>query len=165
MEATELDCIFEANQGAILSECKNYRYILWRTWNRSLEKVFFIGLNPSTADAIQDDPTLRRCIGFARSWGFGGLWLGNLFSWRSKSPNDLKHVVDPIGPVTDDWLGQTHGMAKISIAMWGNYGCLGQRGDIIHRRFLDLYCFGLTQLGQPRHALYLKSNTQYFFWQ
>jgi Protein of unknown function (DUF1643) len=66
------------DSGAVISDCGRYRYSLWRIWNASAVRVMFIGLNPSTADATQDDPTIRRCVEFARSWGFGGIYVQSL---------------------------------------------------------------------------------------
>ena len=77
-------------KGAIISKDKKHRYRLWRIWDDSLPKALFIMLNPSTADVMLDDPTIRRCIGFAKSWGYGGIYVGNIFSLRSSNPKDLK---------------------------------------------------------------------------
>ena len=96
-------------KGAIISDCQKYRYALWRNWDLSKDKVMFIGLNPSTADHIEDDPTIRRCIGFAKSWGYGGLYMMNLFSYRTSNPSKLKNVKDPIGnPDNDEWIAKLY---------------------------------------------------------
>ena len=71
---------------ALFSEDRIYRYALWRTWDESLPKALFIGLNPSTADEIQDDPTIRRCIRYSMDWGYGGYIMGNIFGYRSTDP-------------------------------------------------------------------------------
>ena len=76
----------QTQSGADFSECGRYRYKLWRTWDDIRPVVMFIMLNPSTADATADDPTIRRCIGFARAWGYGGVRVGNLFAWRTPYP-------------------------------------------------------------------------------
>ncbi|GHX72979.1 hypothetical protein VCSRO16_3593 [Vibrio cholerae] len=68
---------------AELSKCRKYRYALWRTWDSDKPFAMFIGLNPSTADEKNDDPTLRRCINFAKSWGYGGVCMANLFAFRA----------------------------------------------------------------------------------
>jgi len=90
--------------GAVFSPCDRYRYVLWRTWKPHIPSVVFIGLNPSTADAQRNDPTIRRCIGFAQTWGYGGIIIANLFSYRATQPNTLRQVSDPVGPDTDQWL-------------------------------------------------------------
>ena len=80
--------------GAVFSPCERYRYKLWRVWDpaRPLGCVMFLMLNPSTATDTEDDPTIRRCIGYARSWGYGGLYVGNLFAYRATDPADLRRA-------------------------------------------------------------------------
>jgi hypothetical protein len=78
---------------AVLSECRTYRYALWRIWDQTVPYAMFIGLNPSTADESNDDPTLTRCMGFAKSWGYGGVCMANLFALRSTDPTALKTVI------------------------------------------------------------------------
>ena len=82
---------------AKFSKDRAYRYALWRTWDDSLEKLLFIGLNPSTADEIKDDPTMRRCIRFSKDFGFGGFIMANIFAFRSTDPKKLKKIKNPIG--------------------------------------------------------------------
>jgi hypothetical protein len=84
------------DRGATLSDCGRYRYRLWRRWADG-PTVLFVMLNPSTADADVDDPTIRRCIGFARSWGAGALEVVNLYAWRATQPAELKAAVGPVG--------------------------------------------------------------------
>ena len=92
------------NKDAVLSECKKYRYMLRRVWDRTKPACLFIGLNPSTADATVDDPTIRRCVGFADSWGYGELVVGNLYAFRATKPKDMFNQDDPVGPFNDLWL-------------------------------------------------------------
>ena len=82
---------------AILSEDRKYRYVLSRIWDKSKPIVMIIGLNPSTADETEDDRTIRRCIKFADSWGYGGVYMLNLFAFRATKPTDMFVVVNPIG--------------------------------------------------------------------
>ena len=91
-------------KGAQFSPCKKYRYALWRTWNQDDGHVMFIGLNPSTADEFTDDPTERRCMGFARRWGFGGIYMMNLFAFRATNPLDLLFQHDPTGSENNQML-------------------------------------------------------------
>src|SRR5262245_19133112 len=86
---------------ALISPCGLYRYWLTRTWDNSLRRVCWVMLNPSTADAEQDDPTIRRCVGFARSWGAGGIIVVNLFAFRASDPKALLRAADPVGPDND----------------------------------------------------------------
>ena len=84
-------------QDAVISKCSKYRYSLSRQWNKEKEKVLFIMLNPSKADDKIDDPTVRRCISFAKNWGFGGLMIGNLFAYRTTYPKELFKTKNPKG--------------------------------------------------------------------
>jgi len=86
---------------ATISECGQYRYLLTRTWDAKLRPMVFIMLNPSTADADIDDPTIRKCIGFGRRLGFGGIEVLNLFAYRATKPADLRRAGYPIGPDND----------------------------------------------------------------
>ncbi|OLP20211.1 hypothetical protein BST81_01925 [Leptolyngbya sp. 'hensonii'] len=149
--------------GAIFDATATYRYTLWRAWEQGNSRLCFILLNPSTADATQNDPTIRRCLGFARSWGFASLEVVNLFAYRATDPLQLRQVQDPIGAENDQYLMQAIGRSQRTILAWGNRGTWKNR----HQAVLELlspnqaaYCLGLTQIGQPRHPLYTKSNIQ-----
>lgn len=84
-----------------ISECGTYRYWLCREWSPGLDSLVWLMLNPSTADATQDDPTIRRCMGFARRWGYGGITVVNLYAYRATNPRDLLTAADPVGPEND----------------------------------------------------------------
>lgn len=144
---------------ARISPCGRYRYSLSRTWNRSLPVVLFVGLNPSTADDQIDDPTVRRCIGFAKSWGYGGLILVNLFAHRATNPSELTDAADPIGPENDYWITAEQARADRIVAAWGNHGSLFDRDKTVIDNLAGAYCLGTTKLGCPRHPLYLASRT------
>ncbi len=90
--------------GAVLSADGVYRYRLWRTWDASKPTLAFLMLNPSTADATEDDPTIRRCLGFAKEWGYGSLVVVNLFALRSPNPDALRENDDPVGPENGEHL-------------------------------------------------------------
>ena len=139
---------------AKLSKDRKYRYALWRIWEESRPKVMFIGLNPSTADETEDDPTIRRCIGFARSWGYGGLIMANLFGFRATQPKDLMLAKDPIGPRNNRWLHSLSNEARIIIGAWGNGGSFLGRGENIMSKFKNLYVLKRTLSGHPVHPLY-----------
>jgi hypothetical protein len=141
-------------RNAGFSRCGRYRYWLRRIWDPALAHCVFIGLNPSTADAREDDPTLRRCLSFARGWGYGSLLLVNLFSLRATDPRALKMASDPIGPRTDLWLRRAAAETDTVIAAWGNGGLLMNRGMTVHQMLKNPCCLGLTALGMPRHPLY-----------
>lgn len=144
---------------AEFSDCRKYRYILQIVWDTSKPIAAFIGLNPSTADEIQDDPTIRRCRGFAESWGCGGMRMLNLFAFRATLPKDMLASTDPIGP--DNYLGgMLKGVTGPQVACWGTHGLHGNRGELIRKSIPGLQCFGRNRDGSPKHPLYLRSTTR-----
>lgn len=147
---------------AVISRCGTYRYRLDRVWDQGLPLVAFLMLNPSTADADQDDPTIRRCIGFAKSWGFGGLIVGNLFALRSTDPKALYEHPDPIGPDNDTHLVNIAQSARKVICAWGTHGAYRDRGrEVGHRlEFFPLAALKVTKDGHPGHPLYIAASTQ-----
>ena len=145
--------------GANFSRCGRYRYTLWRRWDVDRPAVMIIGLNPSTADARQDDPTIRRCIGFARAWGYGGLVVTNLFAFRATYPVDLKAAADPVGPCNDAWIRRMARQVGIIVAAWGNDGAWLQRSARVRRMLAGrLHCLRLNAGGEPAHPLYLPAR-------
>jgi len=115
-------------------------------------------LNPSTADAQRDDPTIRRCTGFARRWGFGGIEVVNLFAWRATKPEELRRASDPVGRLNDRAILRAARECAMTIAAWGNHGAWMGRTDRvleILRGVCEVRVFGLTAIGQPKHPLYL----------
>lgn len=120
----------------------------------------FIGLNPSTADEKKDDPTIRRCVGFAKSWGFGGIYMLNLFAYRATKPEELKKVTDPIGPENDKFLKYYHSPEGLNIACWGTRGALMNRSETVIELLgiNNLSCLGITKEGCPKHPLYLRRD-------
>lgn len=143
---------------AKLSSCRQYRYTLVRAWDDSRPTVMFVGLNPSTADAKINDPTVRRCIGFARRWGFGKLVLTNLFAFRSTDPSLLKDIDDPIGPDNDHWIAESSRTADLTVVAWGIHGRLRDRDQEVLSQLKEPHCLGTTKSGAPRHPLYLSAN-------
>lgn len=144
---------------AKLSADRRFRYDLWRpTGNSGHEFALFIGLNPSTADETQDDPTVRRCVGYARAWGYAGLCLVNLFAFRATEPEVLKAQPDPVGPENDGYLLRHARRAGVVVAAWGVHGA--HRGRDRHVRSLIpcLHYLKLTKDGHPAHPLYLKGS-------
>jgi hypothetical protein len=147
---------------ASFSVCGTYRYQLSRRIEGQGGRLLLIGLNPSTADATQNDPTIRRCMGFARTWGHSELVVTNLFSFRATRPQDLKAAREPIGPETDTvLLQQAHQASRILVA-WGMHGGWMQRDEVVLALLsaFPLFCLGLTKAGFPRHPLYLRADTQ-----
>ena len=148
---------FEGN-GAELSDCGHYRYKLWRVWDAGGELCLFVMLNPSTADARNDDATIRRCIDYAKRWGYGGLLVGNLFAYRSTDPTVLQKVIDPIGPANDAALVELHQAATLTVAAWGNTGGLRNRDRAVRRMLAGLSCLRINRDGSPAHPVRLPKN-------
>lgn len=152
----------EIKRTAEISDCGRYRYELTRTWDSDLPVCTFIMLNPSTADAEADDPTIRRCIGFAKREGCGGLRVLNLFAFRATSPDDMKAADDPIGIGNHGFLGTLSSVSPppLVIAAWGTHGHFKSRDCVVLGQLasLPIYCLGKTKAGHPRHPLYVRAN-------
>ena len=148
---------------AVLSPCGQYRYALTRQWGEG-PRVLFVMLNPSTADAVEDDPTIGRCIGFAKSWGFGSLAVGNLFAFRTPSPALLVHAHDPIGADNEQWLDKLQRSADLTVAAWGNHGRLRGRGEAVARTLISPHVLRLNKTGEPAHPLYIAADARPTRW-
>lgn len=110
----------EAYPLAIISECEKYRYFLSRSWIGHGKKICFIGLNPSTADASFDDPTIRRCVDFSKRFDGSHLLMVNIFAYRSTNPKFLEDIDDPFGEKNSYWIDYALSEADIIISAWGN---------------------------------------------
>lgn len=145
---------------AITDSSGAYRYLLFRSWNEILPHVCFCMLNPSTADSSADDPTIRRCISFAKSWGCGSISVINLFAYRATSPKELKLTPDPTGIHNFCFVYLISQQAIMTVAAWGSLG--GQLHQDMHVLPLlkNPVCLGLTKAGQPRHPLYTPGDAQ-----
>jgi hypothetical protein len=146
---------------ADVSPCGEYRYWLSRRLSMGERTVLFVGLNPSTADAAVDDPTIRRCVGFARSWGYDWLLMGNLYAYRSTDPKALYVVDDPVGPENQDALKWMAHRAEVIVAAWGKnrltcyaHTLAGWILSLEHTR-----CLGRNKDGSPKHPLYLSRTS------
>lgn len=152
------------HKSAVFSPCRTWRYRLTRIWDITLPLAMFIGLNPSTADEINNDHTVTRCIGYSRDWGFGGLLMTNIFAVRTKDPKIMKAQADPIGPDNDRWLLQAAKKAGIIVAVWGNDGTFQGRSrqvvGMLRGEGVELMCLRLSKKGEPWHPLYLPKNLQ-----
>ena len=142
----------------VFSPCRAYRYTLWREWFGGEGYAMFVGLNPSTADETKDDPTIRRCIAFAKAWGYSGLCMTNLFAFRATDPKDMKATADPVGPENDTHLLALAERACVIVAAWGANGTHKGRDTEVRRLLPPLYCLALTKDGHPGHPLYLKKT-------
>jgi hypothetical protein len=153
-----------SSRDAVFSDCGRYRYSLTRTGLFGAGTCLFLMLNPSTADAEVDDPTIRRCVGFTAAWGFNRLEVANLFAFRATDPRAMVMAQDPIGPKNDQHLLSAATRADRIVCAWGAHGGHMQRSAIVQRLLASaghrLHHLGLTKDGQPKHPLYLAASTQ-----
>lgn len=143
---------------ATFSPCRRYRYSLWREWDTSIGYAMFVGLNPSTADETNDDPTVRRCIRFARDWGYGSLCMANAFAFRATNPRAMLAAPDPVGPENDWRLRELARGAGVVVAAWGTHGTHLQREAWLRLHIPGLHRLRLTKDGHPGHPLYLPAD-------
>ncbi len=151
------------NRSAIFSKCRRYRYGLTREWGIG-EAVLFIGLNPSTADESTDDSTIRRCIGFARDWGYARMHMVNLFGFCATHPKDLLEAADPVGSENDAYLLELANQSNLIVAAWGVKGSYRSRHLQVKQMIPGLHYLRLTQKGQPQHPLYLPKTLTPSLW-
>lgn len=154
----------ESHAWAQFSPCRKWRYRLGRTWDNS-KPIYanFLMLNPSTADEVILDPTVTRCLAFARTWGYGALVVTNLFGWRATEPADMKAAEDPVGPENDQHILETALFAGVVVCAWGNHGVWLGRNEAVVRMLRDagvkLHVLKInTATKQPAHPLYLPQN-------
>lgn len=150
--------------GAVFSQDEDFRYLLWRIWNPDLPFWSFGMLNPSTADHMKLDPTVKRCCLRALNGGAGGLIVWNLFAWRATDPAAMKRVADPIGPFNDDATRLAVAAASLNIAAWGSHGTHREREFRVRAMLgqdqVPLHALGFTATRLPRHPLYLSFELQ-----
>lgn len=150
---------------AVISDCGKYRYLLRRTWDYTLQRALFIMLNPSTADASIDDPTIRSCTRLCKSWGYGSFEVVNLFAYRSTDPDALLFLpmVVRCGPQCESVMSAAIERCDIVIAAWGAHKSAERRWPDVKAKILAAkpacYCLGKNKNGSPRHPLYVKTGT------
>lgn len=171
---------------ADISPCGRYRYLLEREWRGTHDpkhwrwlgakdgaghelgepqSVMFIMLNPSTADGNVDDPTIRRCVGFAKAWQYEAISVVNLFAYRATKPKDLFAAGDAIhGPRNQEVIEHAACRAGLIIAAWGAHGNYGEQDEVVRGWLHDrpIYALGVTKDGHPRHPLYLSGDARPF---
>jgi len=149
----------DAASVAIYSDCENYRYSLTRVWDQRGKRVTFVMLNPSTATEVQNDPTVERCERRARTLGYGGFCVTNIFAWRDTDPKKMRAAADPIGPFNDQAILQACDWAHDIVASWGSHGAHLNRGVAVRRLLAEqtkpVLHLGLTAHGHPKHPLYI----------
>jgi len=153
---------------AEVSACGRYRWTLTRSWAPG-PRLTFVMLNPSTADAATDDPTIRRCIGFARRMDLAGITVVNLYAYRATQPADMLAAEDPVGPLNDAVLVLVARAAARDrsplVAAWGARAGQDRVDRVLALPGFDaLVCLGVTWAGQPRHPLYLPGDAQLQPW-
>lgn len=155
----------DTSRSASFDRRRIYRYELWREWVANGAYVNFICLNPSTADETIDDPTVKKCMKFARSWGFDGICITNLFAFRATNPFVMKRAADPIGYGNDRHIYNVAAPAALVVCAWGRDGAHFSRGSKVRQliRQFDPHYLKLT-LEQPHHPLYLPDATRPSRW-
>lgn len=163
----------DAESGATFSDCWRYRYNLWRHWSREDGYLVWILLNPSTADERKDDPTVRRCMAFARRWAFGGVEIVNVYALRSTDPRNLWRAADPVGPENDERIRDAIRGGGLIVAAWGAHAKrerveeIRKLHDAVRGRTASippLQCLGVSKSGAPRHPLYVPGSTPVVDW-
>lgn len=157
-------------KGASFSDCGKYRFVLWRIWNHDLPRLMVIGLNPSTANAETDDPTIKRVMSVAANNGYGGIYMTNCFPIVSSDPSVLPGFTVDIHTdnyVDDQWkrntkeLIATRQICADVVFAWGNFKIVRESGQdkILSESFPRALAFYINKNGSPKHPLYCKSNT------
>jgi hypothetical protein len=142
---------------------RRYRYTLWRDVNVfGYGYLQVIGLNPSTADEIKDDPTIRRCIGFARKWGFAELCMTNLFGFRATKPRDMLAEPEPIGADNNRRIMECANEARMILAAWGanTHPAVIAQAEAVCSMIGEMYCLRMTKGGCPEHPLYVPYDVE-----
>jgi len=139
------------NKKCIFSSDGKYRYTLWREWGHGEGICQFIGLNPSTATDEINDPTVTRCINYAKAWGYTGMY-------RATDPRVMKAHPEPVGSENDHYLSLVAREVDIVVAAWGTHGKFLNRGQQVKRLIQDLHCLRITKDRHPSHPLYLPAN-------
>ena len=151
--------LFPDHSGATFSSCAQYRYLLWRTWEPGARTILFLMLNPSTADAVANDPTVERCQRRAIAMGFGRMMVANIFALRSTDPQALYAHPEPIGPENNEAILEAAQQADLVVCAWGTHGAHQARGLAVLRMLRDagveITCLGVNKDGSPKHPLYV----------
>lgn len=143
-------------KAAVISPCGTYRYRLARIWDKSLPRLGWIMLNPSTADAEVDDPTVVKCGTYARRWGYGGILVCNLYALRSPHPHMLRQHPDPVGPDNDEHLRALLAGPADVVGAWGALASNSRVDAVLAMPGSErLLALRETKTGQPGHPLYL----------
>lgn len=149
---------------AIYSDCEKYRYVLTRRFDQDNSKVCnFIMLNPSTATAWKNDPTVARCCKYAQRWGYGALIVTNIFAYRATDPKEMKSQDSPFGDDNAYWLRMAAEMSELRVCAWGTNGAFRHQDKAIiwlmkQEPSQELHCLEVTKHGYPKHPLYCRGD-------
>lgn len=145
---------------------REYRYELRRQWDEGASTVVWVMLNPSTADEVSDDPTIRRVVSFSKGWGFRECVVLNLFAMRATQPAALLTAVDPVGPENDAKLKLWAMAGYEMIAAWGAVPkrLRSRVGEVLRITGRTFTCLGETKDRQPRHPLYVRGDALLQTW-
>lgn len=158
------------SRSAELSPCGQYRYLLSRTLASGEGACTFIMLNPSTADGLKDDPTIRRCLGFVQRLGRREMRVVNLFAWRATYPKEMLKQLDPVGPDGDTWIAQACRASDPVICAWGAHSAraVRRRAEAVTAMLVEagvpLHCLGMSADRHPRHPLFLTHDAALRRW-
>lgn len=153
-----MDLFNQTDIGAIFSDCKKYRFVLWRIWDKTKPYVMFIGLNPSTANEHIDDSTIKRVMTLANRWGYGGIYMLNLFPFITTDPKKLNIHKNPIKK-NDHWIQVSCTKCEKIIFAWGSFKEAKERERVIKNKFKG-QALKINLDGSPRHPLYVKNSTK-----
>jgi hypothetical protein len=149
----------------VLSHCRTYRYRLVHVWDPHMPRLGVVGHSWSATKEWRSDRTVRRCIGFARAWGYGGIDIGNLFGLQAADPKKLAMVADPVGPDNDAHLAAMCTDNDLIVLAWGAHACPDRARAVAHMLWRlgedcggSLAVLGWTERGQPRHPQYVPKD-------
>jgi len=155
-----LEIDLQLPKGAIFSADRKYRYALWRVWNPNKSLLLGIGLNPSKADSIIDDPTITRLMRRSGYLGFGGFLMANLYAYVSTVPRVLLEDGDHVGELTDYYLQKLITLSERQLCCWGSFKPVINRAPQVYKMLSNPYCLSINSDGQPKHPLYVGYDTE-----
>jgi hypothetical protein len=154
--------------GAKFSDCRRWRYLLWRRWEKQARVANFLMLNPSTADEVQLDPTCARARKYAERWGYGTLIVTNIFGWRATDPKRLQKTRDPVGEDNDAAILHAARQSDLVVCAWGNHGAHKMRSGrvlkLLREAEVELHVLRMNANGEPAHPLYLPGSLEPLRW-
>lgn len=154
----------ESDFGAVFSECRRYRYALWRIWDSTKPLVMFVGLNPSSANEADADPTIRSVARIAKHNGYGGFYMMNCFPYVSTNPDELRDFGNIA--TNNHWLCKVAAVCKCVVFAWGSFAVVRKLGKDVEmtEMFPKAKALFVNKNGSPKHPLYCKSATKFVEW-